>query len=915
MRRIFLMFIMILLATLSVSQVLGSTQVTPASNSSFEGFNVIDNSIDMDNNKIHDSLDESLESKTQPVDSLYIHYDHLPLVDDVTKLDALGINTVYRCKYIKVIETSEVYLEELTKISALPGVTFIEPTINLKPLLDVSARAVKARESTEYSPSTAWELGYSGNGITIAILDTGVDDGHPSLEDKFVAGVDFVGAAGRVTPKDGSYNPDDDTGHGTAIAGVAMGTGGDNEELRGIAPDAKLIDVRVSLGRGGDLLSAFEWCIDNKDTDWNNNGLDEYDGIDVVSLSVGGDQDSDGSGPACQLLNQMVDSGMVVVVAIGNDGPNNQGIGEVAAADKVITVGNLNIYETINRDDDEVHYTSTMGPRRDDGDSDQYDELKPDVVAPGISIAAPSFSPLGQNGDGYENFDGSSYSCPHVSGICALMLEANSNLKPRDIKNILHQTAEAMGEPDEPELSDKYNYASGFGSVDAYEAVNMAIDYKSTNSAPIISSIKSDPKFVEPNGEATITTSASDPDGDVLNYEYTVTSGAILGTGSIVTWMAPAEVGDYDITVVVNDGELYSTPSSVTITVETEPGNHAPVIESVTVKPEVVEPGGSVTINTTASDPDDDDIFYEYSPSGGKIIGTGSEVVWVAPEGNGKYTISITVTDGLLSAEQKVQITVEGGSENQPPEIESFIADTNRVEVEGMVHLFVTATDPEQSALDYFYFAAKGTINGAGPYVDWLAPDSPDLYEIEVTVTDNFGLFDTKEILIEVFQPNVPPEIKEKRVFPTKVENDGTVEVLLTVTVDDKNGLGDIDKVVIDLTSIFGSENQKMNDNGKFGDQAKFDGVYSVSYLVPEGVAGGRKVLPFYVRDLSSETTSDNLLINITAVAKDDDDKGFFDDLRSLPGFEGELAVSAILLIIILLLGQGFRPRKTTDKT
>jgi hypothetical protein len=116
MRRIFLMFIMILLATLSVSQVLGSTQVTPASNSSFEGFNVIDNSIDMDNNKIHDSLDESLESKTQPVDSLYIHYDHLPLVDDVTKLDALGINTVYRCKYIKVIETSEVYLEELTKI-------------------------------------------------------------------------------------------------------------------------------------------------------------------------------------------------------------------------------------------------------------------------------------------------------------------------------------------------------------------------------------------------------------------------------------------------------------------------------------------------------------------------------------------------------------------------------------------------------------------------------------------------------------------------------------------------------------------------------------------------------------------------------------------------------------------------------
>ena len=109
--------------------------------------------------------------------------------------------------------------------------------------LDVSCRAIKARPSDVYSPNTAWELGYTGKGINIAMLDSGVDDGHPSLDGKFVAGAEFTKGSS-TKPTDGSYNPDDNSGHGTACAGVAMGTGESEGAYMGVAPDAKLIDVK-----------------------------------------------------------------------------------------------------------------------------------------------------------------------------------------------------------------------------------------------------------------------------------------------------------------------------------------------------------------------------------------------------------------------------------------------------------------------------------------------------------------------------------------------------------------------------------------------------------------------------------------------------------------------------------------------
>jgi subtilisin family serine protease len=862
---------------------------------------------DKNSNKIHDAL----ENQIGDIDSAFITYYYTPTQSDIIALELLGIEIIYIGQYVDVIQIGKISTYTLKEIVSSPGVRFIEPVPEVKPQLDVSSRAVKARDSSEYSPNTAWEFGYTGYGISIAILDTGVDDGHPSLQGKFVAGADFVGAAGLVTPKDGSYNPDDDTGHGTAVAGIAMGTGGGSETYRGIAPDARLIDVRVSLGRGGNLLEAFDWCINNHDTDWNNDGYGNYDGIDIISISMGGSEDSDGSEPIAQIINQAVDAGIVVVVATGNDGPNNQGLGDVAAADKAITVGNLNDRDTINRNDDDVDGTSSRGPRSDDGDSDAYDELKPDVVAPGINIMAPDFNLAGQNSDGYTEFSGSSYSTPHVSGICALMLEANPKLRPRDVKTILHDTAEAMGDPDEPELSDKYNYVSGFGSVDAYEAVKVAKTHQIVNHAPVLKSVSADPKFIRPNEESTITTVAIDPDDDPLNYEYSASAGEFRGSGAEVTWIAPDQLGEYEISVEASDGIDKSEIGKVIITVEDEPGNHEPVIENVEVQHTEVEPGESSGINVTASDIDDDELFYEYSATGGKVVGTGPKVVWMAPDEVGVYKIVITVTDGELSADSELEITVSVPPGNEPPLIESFTATNSRVETGKTLRLSVTATDPEASKLQYTYSAISGEILGEGANVDWHAPDTPGNYVIRVTVKDNAGLTDSDELSIDVYQPNLPPMIVEKRALPNTIKNDGTVEVLFTVTVDDKNGLDDINRVEFDLSSIFGSKNQKMYDNGRNGDQNKFDGVYSYAYVVPGGVTGGTKALQISVSDNTGEVTREKLYINITAVPEEKDEEGMLGGYLPTPGFDGEIIAIAFIMLIFIMITKRTRIRRS----
>lgn len=354
---------------------------------------------------------------------------------------------------------------------------------------DIANPAAKAKPSAEYSPRTAWELGYTGKGVSICIMDTGTDDSHPSLEGKWLGGADASKPETPLTPRDGTFNADDTNGHGTTCAGIAMGTGAPEKRYQGTAPDARLVELRIGTifgaapGEGPSpiklydaTLQAEQWALAHRDDKWPSGG-GQYAGIDVLSLSWGIDVggSSDGSDPYSAGLDKLVNAGVIAVVAAGNDGPSNDGFTGLGAASNVITVGATDDKDTIDRSDDDIASYSSRGPRKDNGDDDPYDELKPDVCAPGTGITQAEYDRAGDgSGNGYgSRGSGTSYATPLVAGVVAMMLEANRDLTPAIAKEVLRASAERRGNATEYELDPFWNKDFGWGVVDAYEACRM----------------------------------------------------------------------------------------------------------------------------------------------------------------------------------------------------------------------------------------------------------------------------------------------------------------------------------------------------------------------------------------------------------------------------------------------------------
>ena len=314
--------------------------------------------------------------------------------------------------------------------------------------LDVSTRAVKARSSSFYL-NTAEALGLTGSGVTICVIDTGVDDAnHESLRGKFVAGFNAL--------TDTDENPDDDNGHGTHVAGIALGSGGPSATYRGVAPAAKLVDVKTldfsNSGTWMDLIQGIDFCIANKDAL----------GIDIVSMSVESTLFSSGKDAASLQVDNAVYAGLVAVVCAGNYGSlGYDTISAPGAADQAITVGALDDRNTVNRTDDVVAGYSSRGLRASDGDSNLIDEYKPDVTAPGTNIISARYD----TSNGYVGMSGCSMATPAVAGIAALMLEQNPSLAPNQVKLQLRLNAEDKGSTNNPSVDPKYDRDYGWGEA------------------------------------------------------------------------------------------------------------------------------------------------------------------------------------------------------------------------------------------------------------------------------------------------------------------------------------------------------------------------------------------------------------------------------------------------------------------
>lgn len=287
---------------------------------------------------------------------------------------------------------------------------------------------------------------YTTSDIVVAVIDTGIDAQHIDLDGgKVIAWVDYV---------NGKSTPYDDNGHGTHVAGIIAGTGEGNSAYRGVAPGVALIGLKVldSQGSGSlsDVQAAIEWCINNKD---------KYN-IRVINLSLGSSSSSDGTDSVSQAANAAVDAGIVVVVAAGNSGPAKYTIGSPGAAENVITVG---AGADVGEGGFFLASFSSRGPTADG-------RIKPDIVSPGYKITAPQAN----SGNGYVEYSGTSMATPFTAGVVALMLDANPNLTPADVKSILAQTAIDWG----PSGKD-IDY--GYGFINPYEAIKLAGSYSGSD--------------------------------------------------------------------------------------------------------------------------------------------------------------------------------------------------------------------------------------------------------------------------------------------------------------------------------------------------------------------------------------------------------------------------------------------------
>ena len=286
-----------------------------------------------------------------------------------------------------------------------------------------------------------WNAGWTGKGVGVAVLDTGIQGDLPDFRRSEADGNSRVVASAVVNP--GAQNPGDSFGHGTHIAGLIAGNGfnrpsGDPLQGRyaGVAPDADLISVKVSDESGAatlmDVIEGLQWVVDNK----------AAHNIRVANLSLKSSvAESYKTDPLDAAVEAAWFNGIVVVAAAGNMGDAPDAVSYSPANDPyVITVGGVDDQGTKGIDDDQLAPWSSRG-RTQDGFE------KPDVIAPGaklVSTMAPGakyreLCPSCVVDDAYFRVGGTSMAAAVVSGLVAQLLQAHPNLTPNQVKAIVYK--------------------------------------------------------------------------------------------------------------------------------------------------------------------------------------------------------------------------------------------------------------------------------------------------------------------------------------------------------------------------------------------------------------------------------------------------------------------------------------------
>ncbi|MEU0394782.1 S8 family serine peptidase [Streptomyces sp. NPDC006208] len=300
--------------------------------------------------------------------------------------------------------------------------------------LDGRVEAAMAASNAQIGTPKAWEAGLTGKGVTVAVLDTGVDAGHPDLAGRISASKSFI---------EGQEVADRD-GHGTHVTSTVGGSGAASDgKEKGVAPGADLAVGKVLSDEGSgsesQIIAGMEWAA--KDID-----------AKIVSMSLGSQQGSDGTDPMAQAVNTLsAETGALFVVAAGNSGYPGS-IGSPGAADSALTIGAVDAA-------DEPAYFTSQGPRLGDN------ALKPDLSAPGVDILAARSTLVPGEGT-YTTMSGTSMATPHVAGVAALLAEKHPDWSGQQLKDALMSTSEQLG-------ADAYTI--GAGRVDVPAAVDATL--------------------------------------------------------------------------------------------------------------------------------------------------------------------------------------------------------------------------------------------------------------------------------------------------------------------------------------------------------------------------------------------------------------------------------------------------------
>ncbi|GHV01834.1 hypothetical protein FACS1894211_12250 [Clostridia bacterium] len=257
--------------------------------------------------------------------------------------------------------------------------------------------------------------GIYGQGVTAAVIDTGFYPHFDFMlpENRLLAFVDFIGRR---------ESPYDDNGHGTFVAGVALGNGLKSSGLyKGVAPQAGLVALRAmdKNGEGGafGILEAMQWVYSH---------AEEYK-IRVVCMSFGSDKPQ-GRDPLVDGAEALWDKGITVVAAAGNNGPKPETIKSPGTSSVILTVGGMDARRTPYK----VADFSSRGP--------VGNLIKPDIIAPAVNIVGVS----NDDESYYSRMSGTSIAAPMVAGLACLMLCKQPELTPDQIKKILMKNAKSI---------------------------------------------------------------------------------------------------------------------------------------------------------------------------------------------------------------------------------------------------------------------------------------------------------------------------------------------------------------------------------------------------------------------------------------------------------------------------------------